>query len=238
MDMFEEVNFLIIFDNFNKKCYICNMISTAEIVKSIIKTSPLLEDGLTRGIINYSALAHELRPQIEKELLKPITRGSIVMALKRVSKELKKKQRQIKKINLSQLSIRSDLVELTYINSETIAAKYKEVLILAERKRGAFAYLSHGIRESMIIISKEIASEAEEVFKKEKLIIKFENISSITILFNKEIVSITGVYYSILKLLAWNNISIVDMISTYSELTIFFSNKDIDKAFSILRNFN
>lgn len=214
------------------------MISTAEVVKSIIKSSPLIEEGLSRGIISYSALAREIRPQIEKELMKSVTRGAIVMALKRVSKGLKAQQKQLKKISLSQLSIRSDLVELTYVNSETIAAKYREVLAVAERKKGMFCYISQGVRESMIIVSREIASEAEDIFKEERLIIKFENISSITVLFDKEIVSVTGAYYSILKLLAWNNISIVDVISTYSELTILFSNKDIDKAFSILRNFN
>lgn len=43
------------------------MISTSEVVQSIIQKSPLLEDGLARGIINYSALARDLRPQIEKK---------------------------------------------------------------------------------------------------------------------------------------------------------------------------
>jgi hypothetical protein len=214
------------------------MISTAELVKSIIKTSPLLEDGLAMGIISYSALARELRPRIEKKLLKSVTRGSIVMALKRMSKELQTKQKQIKKISLSKLSIRSDLVELTYVNSEKIAAKYKEVLIITEGKDCEFCYISQGVKESMVIVSREIAEKAEEIFKEESLIIKFEDISSITILFDKEIVSVTGAYYSILKILAWNNINIIDVISTYSELTILFSNKDIDKAFSILRNFN
>jgi hypothetical protein len=62
-------------------------------------------------------------------------------------------------------------------------------------------------------------------------------LSSITILLTKETVNIPGVYYSILKLLAWNEINVIDVISTYSELTIILSNNDIDKAFSILKNY-
>ncbi len=63
------------------------------------------------------------------------------------------------------------------------------------------------------------------------------NLSSITIRTPKEWVYTPGGDYAILKRLAWENINIVEILSTYTELTIIFDNKDVDKAFSVLKNF-
>lgn len=215
------------------------MISTSEVVLSIIQKSPLLEDGLGRGIINYSALARDLRPQIEKKLMKPVKRGAIVMALKRVSKNLKYEQRKIRQtMNLNGLTIRSNLVELTYANSDTMIEKPKQVFAISEKRKGLFCSISQGVRETMIVAAEEIETEIKKIFKNERLIARIGDISAITVLLNEESLVTPGVYYSILKLLAWNNINLVDIISTYSELTVMFANKDIDKAFTILRSYN
>jgi DNA-binding transcriptional ArsR family regulator len=214
------------------------MISTTEIVENLIKESPLLEDGLARGIISYSALARDLRPQIEKKLLKSVGRGAIVMALKRTSEKLKTKKNAIQQlVNLSGITARSNLAELTYLNSDTIIEKHKKVFLASEKRKDIFCNLSQGVRETMLIVGEEILPEMEKIFADERLVAKIKDLSSITILLAKETVSTSGVYYSILKLLAWNEINIIDVISTYSELTIILSNSDIDKAFSILKNY-
>lgn len=215
------------------------MISTAEVVEFMVQASPLLEDGLARGIISYSALARDLGPSIEKRLFKPVTRGAIVMALKRVSKNIKQKQQTIHKtINLSGLTVRSNLTELTFANSETISGKHKQIFAISEKRNGVFCSLSQGVAETMIVVQEEIKDEIKNVFTGERMIASIDDISAITIMLSKESVITTGVYYSVLKLLAWNNINIIDVISTYSELTIMFANKDIDKAFSVLRNYS
>lgn len=215
------------------------MISTSEVVQSIVQTSPLLEDGLARGIVSYSALARDLRPQIEKKLMKPITRGAIVMSLKRVSKNLKLNQQNTRQsVNLNGLTVRSNLVELTYANSNMMAEKPERVFAISEKRKSVFCSISLGVRETMIVVAEEIEDEIKKIFKREQIIARVGDISAITILLNKKSVITPGVYYSVLKLLAWNNINIIDVISTYSELTVMFANKDIDKAFTILRGYN
>lgn len=214
------------------------MISTIEIVRDIIKGEPLLEDGLAQGIINYSALARNLRPRLEAKLMKPVARGAIVMALKRVAKGLKQKTRAVEyMVNFNGLTVRSGLVELTYLNSDSIIEKYKKVFLTAETKKNVLCNLSQGVRETLLVVSEEIAPEVERIFSKERLVAKIKNLSSITIMLSSEAIETPGVYYAILKLLAWNDINFLDVISTFSELTIIFANKDIDRAFSIFKNY-
>ncbi len=214
------------------------MISTTSVVENLVKASPLLEDGLARGIINYSALAKDLRPQIEEKLLKKVGRSAIVMALKRTSSKLKTKRKVTQQIiNLSGITARSNLAELTYLNSDTIIEKHKKVFFTSEKRKDIFCNLTQGVRETMLIVGEEILTPMEKLFADERLVAKIKNLSSITILLTKETVNTPGVYYSILKLLAWNEINIIDVISTYSELTIILSNNDIDRAFSLLKNY-
>ena len=47
---------------------------------------------------------------------------------------------------------------------------------------------------------------------------------------------IEGIYYYILKKLAWNNISVEEVISTTNEFTIVVKSELVSKAFSVLIN--
>jgi len=44
------------------------------------------------------------------------------------------------------------------------------------------------------------------------------------------------VHYSILKQLAWSNINVIEVVSTYTEFTVIIDNARIDTAFSVLKN--
>ncbi|WP_244895680.1 hypothetical protein [Nonlabens tegetincola] len=59
------------------------MKTVSECVEEILLTQPFLEEALARRIINFSALAEELREPISDMLRKPIKTGAVMMALRR-----------------------------------------------------------------------------------------------------------------------------------------------------------
>src|SRR3989344_3911208 len=104
------------------------MISVSDALNEIIRSYPLIEDCLSRGTINYSAFAREVKPKIEKRLYKSVTTGAIVMALKRISTGLTKdKLKSNEGINLTDLTVRSNLLEFTFQNSQSLGDKQKEL---------------------------------------------------------------------------------------------------------------
>lgn len=212
------------------------MISISDALKEIIAGYPFVEEGLAQGIINYSAFARIIKPQIEKKLYKQTTEGAIVMALKRISEKLSKTNLQKKTVNLSDLTVRSNLSEYTFSNSVALSNKISKLFNISAGKKESFCTFSEGIRETTFVVSSDLIKEVENIFKDETLVVKFQNLSSITIRLPKEVVYIPGVYYQILKLLAWENINVIEVLSAYTELTIIVDNKDIDKAFSVLKN--
>lgn len=211
------------------------MISVSDALNDIIKSYPLIEEGLSKGIINYSAYAREVKPQIEKRLFKDIKEGAIVMALKRISEKLATRRDKNQEIDLTDLTVRSNLSEVTFQNSETLPANTGLLFNSIDRK-DTFCTLSEGVRETTFIINSQEKPKLLKIFKKEALIAEINNLSSIIIRLPKEVVYIPGVYYQVLKALAWENINIIEVLSTYTELTVIVESKDVDLAFSALKN--
>ena len=99
---------------------------------------------------------------------------------------------------------------------------------------GVFYTFSQGINETTIIISKAFEDQMEEIFKEEQLIKKTTNLSSVILKLPEINSEIPGLYYFILKNLAWEGVNINEVISTTNEFTIVVSDVDINKAFLVL----
>lgn len=212
------------------------MITTAEVVKKIIKDSPLLEEGLANEIINISALARFIKPEVEKELMKNVQTGAITMALNRYVPEISRRNNQVIDVfrNLGDITVKSNIIEFTMINSHQIITKLRSLLDRIDKAPHKFITITQGITEVTIITTELLKDEIEQVFYKGDIKLIQENLSSITVQLPQNNQQTPGVYYTIMKYLAWNNINLIDAVSTPNEITIVFSNKDIDKAFNVL----
>ncbi|MBN1250796.1 MAG: aspartate kinase [Bacteroidales bacterium] len=213
------------------------MITIGEIVKEIIQNSPFLEESLADDLINISSLARKIKPQIEKKLQKEIQIGAIIMAIKRIEPGYYHKINiGLKNFvnNIGDFIVRSDLMDSTFENSKTLISRQLNLLKIIGENQKIFYSVSRGIFETTLIVSNSIKNDVNTIFASEKMISQKFGLSSITIKLPEENTEISGFYYFILKNLAWENINIVEIISTTNEFTILVKDKDIDKAFSIL----
>lgn len=212
------------------------MITIHEAVKIIVKNSPLLEDGLKNGLINYSAFARNYRKQIEEQLMKPAQNGAIIMALKRISKESKTQnfsQRVFKEI--PEIIVRSSLFELTIKHTPSLSLM-QQLGSLRNKPDNYFLTLTEGVFESTIIASRDLKEEIISKVSKDSIIFQLDGLSAITIRLPKESLYTPGVFYTFLKQLAWENINVIEMVSTTYEDSIILSENDVDRAFVSLKN--
>ena len=86
------------------------------------------------------------------------------------------------------------------------------------------------------MISESVAHLVEKHFAGEKLMDKTADLASITIKLPKENISTPGVYYFIFQRLAWEGITINEVISTSYEFTIFVSEDKVDVAFKVIKD--
>ncbi len=213
------------------------MITIPETVENIIKKSPFLVESLSQGIINISALARKIKPQVENEVMKEIQIGAIVMALNRLSQRIQVKTTEGKKLFSSALDlmVRSNLIEITFVNSEFLLQNQKLLLERLDNRRNYFLTFTQGIFETTIIAGKELKPEIIALFKDEKIISQFDDLSAITVLLPPITALMPGAYDFILKSLAWESINIIEIVSTFNEFTMILKSIESDRAFSIIK---
>ena len=155
------------------------MISAYQVVEELIKQKPFLEEALAENIINYSSLARQLRPLVEKRLLKQVKEGALIMALKRASSRLGEILPESHKIwsNLGDIIIRSNLVDYTFINSPTLATALDKIHKVTANRKDVFMTISHGVSQVSIIASESIENELKKIFKDETPLCTIENLS-------------------------------------------------------------
>lgn len=205
-------------------------------IKQLIQKQPFLEEALKRDIINYSALARELKPELEKILFKDLSDSAVMMAIKRLIPELSINVPNFNPVlkKMSNLSVKSDIVEYTFEKSKTTMQRIAILLQKTSNDPINYFTFTHGTHEITMIISNSLSEDVENIFKGEVLISKLSHLGTISVNLPEESVSTPGIHYSILKQLSWNNINIIEVVSTYTEFTIVLELKNIDTAFTIL----
>ncbi len=212
------------------------MRTISSVVHEIIDRSPFLAETLIEDIANPTKIARLLRPQVEKRLYEEVSEEAIAMALRRMARKLPKTTFGARFLHkLSDMTVRSNLVEFVFHTSPSLPTLHLKMLDMFRVKPDIFLHLSYGLHESIVVISKEVENEAEKVLCSEAKLKKIMNLASITLRLPEESLSVPGVYYPILKALAWEGINFMEIISSATELTILFESKDIDRAFAILK---
>ena len=209
----------------------------AQAVDELISASPFLEEALSEELINVSSLARKLQPDIEKRLHKKVQPGAIVMAINRrpsglsfrISKEIREFMRK-----LGDVIVRSDLRDYTFENSAGLIACNRQLMDEIAGEKEIFCTISQGVFETTLVVSNLLESRIREIYRKEKLIAQKTRLSSITIRLPESNTEVSGIYYFLLKNLAWSGINVCEVISTSNEVTFVVEEKDVHSAFSIL----
>lgn len=208
-----------------------------ETVEAIIKRTPFIEEAMQDKLINVSSLARLIQPEVEKMLGKSVKTGAIMMSINRMSPvHLLKIRKNIRamSLELGDFIVRSDLFDYTFKNSNTLPKNISMIFAKLGSNRESFFTVSQGIFETNIVISSNLKKEIDAIFQEEECINSMDKLASITIKLPKINLEQSGIYYFILKQLAWANIPVQEVISTTHEITLVVKEEDINRTFSIL----
>ncbi len=210
-----------------------------EAVDEILRSKPYLEEALQDGLINITALARKIQPEVIKKSGKQAAVGAIVMAIQRHQPgKLLTTQVKIGPVmeNITNIIVRSGIIVRTYENSVSLADRLTELSLMFSKKKRLFYTFSQGVFETTIIFGKRALEELESVMHEENKISEAQDQSCITLYLPDENTSIPGYYYYILKLIAWEGINITEILSTTNEFSLILHESLVDKAFSVLKN--
>jgi hypothetical protein len=213
------------------------MITVSEAAEKIVKRSRYLSEAMSKGIINTSALARYIKHELEQMVGKPVSEPALIMALNRLSTSITKPPvfKNVFKTPPDMI-FRSNLIEITVNNTDTLIEKYPSLLKLSDNNAKYFFTMTKGNFETTIIASKDLHDKIIDLLREETIASEFSNLSSITIRLPQEAIQTPAIFYFFLKSLAWEEVNIIEIVSAYLEFTIILEEKEVNKAFSILKS--
>ncbi|MFA6460873.1 MAG: hypothetical protein WCV90_01285 [Candidatus Woesearchaeota archaeon] len=213
------------------------MATIAHIVEKLIEQRPFIQEALIRGIINNAALAEELIPSIEKELNQKIKFSAVNLAIRRLSEKLNQNivtQAKFDKES-SDITVRSDLAEVTIYISPILQTIIKKIYDVEDLKEGDLLTITKGLHEVMIITSKKKLSRILRIIPSDLIKKTVTGLSSLTLNLTPESIETMGLFYIATRALNWDNVNIIDVVSTYTEMTFIVREKDTSKAYEALK---
>jgi aspartokinase len=211
------------------------MITIAQAVGQTISSSSLFGEALIQDVVNYSALARKIKPAVEEILLEPVTEGAVTIALKRLGTELRKSRKSgVAVYPIRNITLRSSLTTLIYQNSPILQDIHQKILHLKDTE-DPFVHFAQGSHESSFLVSENCVASLKKLAAKERLVAEYPRLSAISVRMPPEVMQMPGVFAPFVQTLAWQQISVYQIVSHFTEIAFVVSDMDADKAFGAIK---
>jgi aspartokinase len=208
------------------------MVTIAHLVEKQVNDHPFIEEALARGIINNAALAEEMIPEIERELKKKVKFSAVNMAIRRLSEKLNKSfLAKTKFDSFSNISIRAGLIAFNIHKGTQVQDSLKKIYDIIDLNSGDFLTITQGLNEIFIITDKKYEKKMLELIPKRYYKEVYKELASLTIHIPKSSVEVPGLFYLATRELLWENINVLDIVSTATEMTFIVKENDASLAF-------
>ena len=235
-----DVKFLlifIIFDTFCNKYYSNFMIKISDVVQEVLYSSEVALSAFYEGFLNLSAYAKLIRKEVETRTKKPVRIGSIVVALSRLKKSTAKTGRRkplLPETEIEDLSVKSGLVEVVFDRTRENLARLREFYRDPRINTSDFFMVTQGTGEITIVALEQAFPHIIHIARPARPKATIKNLVGLTARFDEKYLVIPNVVFAFVRRLALKHINIVEVVSTYTELTFIIDQKDLQEAFLAL----
>jgi len=199
-------------------------VSIAEKVRRLVNLNPQVRLGLAAGLMNHSALARDFLGELK---LSSSSFHAVLSSVKRLAAELEKPafERDARNvIGRSTISLRTG-VAVVRLFPQSPLEKLRGQLRVLHSVQGTAA-------TSLIVDARDLDSFLQK--NREHVLEVRRDLTEITIVSPKEIVSTAGVLLSLLSPLYSNGINAEEVLSTHNDTILLVSTAAADRAFAVL----
>ena len=212
------------------------MLTVSSVVEQIVSSSDFAIEGLQTSCLNLNAYADTIKNQVEARAKKSVQKGSIVVALARLSRKYQTDVKDEPDFQLYNLVSRSGLTELGYPKTPELQKSMTQILARKDVQSASFFVSTVGLGEVSIITHDELAQSLRLELKDHSPTLHLPNLSSLTMQTALETIDVPRQSYTVIKQLALRDITIVEYTTSPTELTIILRNRDLKEAFVILHD--
>ncbi|RTL38028.1 MAG: hypothetical protein EKK48_22270 [Candidatus Melainabacteria bacterium] len=210
------------------------MLKVTDIVRNILFSSEPELTILSRRLLNLSAYAKRIQPEVEKRARKSVQVGSIVVALSRISQELTDEDPLLPAVKLDGIAVKSNLAEVAFNKTPSNKLKAQKLIVDKELSHADFFTVTYGASEISVFAPMTLMPSISKSFRPEKPKLLLENLAALTVQFGDEYIDTPNMYFALLRSVAVKRINIVELISTFTELTFLVRQSDLNELFQIM----
>jgi hypothetical protein len=204
------------------------MNSVIDTVRQIVENDEVALGSISKGILNLTAYASIIHAEVENLTRKPVKQGTIVVALSRIIKQIEKLDPIKPHVEIEHLNIKSPLYEVVYEKTSEVLKEIANINKINTSDKDFFV-LTQGLTEITIISSEEIVYKViSDVASQPKF--KLGNLAGVTLSFSSQYIAEPNLFYTLISTLAVKRINIIEIISTYTEITFILEQENINSA--------
>ncbi|MDD4627800.1 MAG: hypothetical protein PHE68_00195 [Candidatus Peribacteraceae bacterium] len=209
------------------------MITLTDVLRDIIADNPFLQFGIQKRIFNLSSLSRELQPQVEIRAKKDVRSSAILMALSRLQRAEQKKVPQREQIHAKSVTIQTGLSIYTFTKTKDVH-KGMNMLFIELQKNNGYITICEGTQEITILLDSAHAHRVKH-FMPQQPKYHQDRLAALGLSFDEKLYLPTpGMIYLVLQQLMLQSINLIEVSSTYTELTLYVAEQDAKLAFETL----
>ncbi|GEM_PF-3407543 len=201
---------------------------TLSLIKKIFEEKPFLSQNILKGTMSY----HELADIISHS--HDIDKKEIVKALESYSLELERGFKPVFFEKGSEVKLTSNLFEITLPST----SKHLVQAICDQMYHKDLFLMTLGPQEISLIIEKKHSELIEGLLEKHMItpLAKTDGLAAVTLKLSHNAYNLLGLFYLISRALNWASVPIVEIFSTYTELTFVVYEKDSLNAMKVMKD--
>lgn len=204
------------------------MIKVSDVVDHIVNEDGFVVEAMQRGFVNLRAYAKQIQPQVEEKAKKPVSVGTIAVSLFRLAGEMQSQKKINPIVTIDGFSVTSGLIEVTYERTEQVIQKLQQITDLSKESKDFFT-VTQGLHEITIICPEALKTKIIDHFGSDPKIV-IDDLVAVSVRIPSEYMDIPNTIYSLVGILAIKHINLIEIVSTYTELSFVVYKNEMGKT--------
>ena len=212
--------------------------SVGSCVKRIVDKSPFIHEMLINGILSFSNYASSIQDEVQKAYGKEVKASAIVMALRRYGEELKRENAKTDHGNVEYgIVMKTNIFDVNLVRKDNFISKLGVLYRNISTEKGDFLNITLGSHEVSLAVSEKYRYLVDELTEGEEILNQMNDLVALSLVFTGDFLQTPGIVYEAVRHLAWEQINVIEIVSTMNELTFVIKREDSMKAFDVLQGF-
>ncbi len=210
------------------------MIKINEVVENIVYSEEEALYSLSQKFMNLSAYAKRIRKEVERQTKKTVKPTSIVVALSRIQKQMRKVHPLIQDIKINNITAKSPLSEIVFEKTPATITKYSQLYEKVKTTSDDFLTITLSTSEITIICSDRIKQSILNHFKEIPIMIE-TGLASLGISIDPKYYPMPNITYSLIRRIATKKIPLAETITTHAEIIFVFHQENLSEVLNLFQ---